>query len=447
MGFWSDFFGLSDPQSDTQQRAMYTRTDGDMLIQDDGGMGWMTWTGSDSGGGAHPIGPNGPYPAGVSPLPIITRATALITGPLTSGPMYVQAGASRLHPRWLADPMLVRPDDRMLGAPKPAAQSLTRATFWADWIRSAIWWGHGAFIFVEDAKGSPVAGTLQLINPLAMSTKRLSDGALRWVIADPDDPTNELIFSRDGRVTLGAVQYRITVLRNPHAPMDEEGHSAGVFELHPDVFKIARQIQTYTSGTFRSGIPAGYLKVNRPDLDQRSADELKRRWMDNHGGDRRSVAVLNASTEFTPLNLSPIDAALDKVKRLSVADASMAFGLDPMTLGASLNTSMTYSNLRDAWSNHRDFGLAPWRAAIEDALSSLVPSGADVRVDLDGFANPTVKERYEAGSVAVTAGLVTVNEWRAGEGLPPITGGDVLRQSTTPAAPLVPPPPNEEGSP
>lgn len=439
MGFWSEFFGLSEPQ----QRAAYTRTDGDLLIQDMGSI----WTGIDSGGGSRPIGPNGPYPAGVSPLPIITRATALITGPLTSGPMYIQTGVNRHHPRWLADPMLVRPDERMFGSPNPSAQHLTRANFWADWIRSAIWWGHGAFIFAEGAKGAPTAGTLQLINPLAMSTRRMDDG-LHWVINDPEDTTNELVFSRDGSITMGSLRYRLAVLRNPHAPVGPEGHSAGVFEVHPEVFKIAEQIQTYTSGTFRSGIPAGYLKVNRPDFDQRSADELKRRWMESHGGDRRSIAVLNASTEFTPLNLSPIDAALDKVKRLSVADAAMAFGIDPMTLGASLNTSMTYSNVRDAWSNHRDFGLAPWRAAIEDTLSALVPSGSEVLVDLDGFANPTIKERYEAGSIAVTAGLLTTNEWRAGEGLTPITGGDDLRQSGTPTRAALEslPQPEEEGA-
>ena len=444
MGFWSDFFGLSEPQSDKQDRAMYTRTDGDMLIQDDG----VYWLGSDSGGGAHPIGPNGPYPAGVSPLPIITRATALITGPLTSGPMYVQSGPSQLHPRWLEDPMLARPDDRMFGTPTPAALTLTRANFWADWVRSAIWWGHGAFIFIEDAKGAPVAGTMRLLNPLTMSTARADDGSLRWTITDPDNRDGSVAFTRDGRLSLGGVTYRLCVLRNPHAPMGPEGLSAGVFEAHAEVFKIAGQIQTYTSGTFRSGIPAGFLKVNRPDLDQRQADELKRRWMDNHGGDRRSVAVLNATTDFTPLNLSPIDAALDKVKRLSVADAAMAFGLDPMTLGASLNTSMTYSNLRDAWSNHRDFGLAPWRAAIEDTLTALVASGSSVRIDLDSFANPTAKERYEAGQVAVNAGLLTVNEWRAGEGLSPIAGGDDLRQSAVPTRASLEAltMPNEEGA-
>jgi HK97 family phage portal protein len=155
--------------------------------------------------------------------------------------------------------------------------------------------------------------------------------------------------------------------------------------------------------------------------------------MASHGGDRRSIAVLNAFTSFVPLNLSPVDAALGEVKRLSVADVAYAFGLDPMTLGAGLNNSATYTNLRDAWSNHRDFGLAPWQAAVEDTLSALLPRGQSVKVSLDGFANPPLLERVNTGKTAVEAGLMTADEWRATEGLPPLP--------EPPPPPVVAPPP------
>jgi HK97 family phage portal protein len=139
-----------------------------------------------------------------------------------------------------------------------------------------------------------------------------------------------------------------------------------------------------------------------------------------HGGDRRSIAVLNATTDFQPLNLTPVDAALDSVKRLNLADLAFSFGLDPMTLGAGLQNSATYTNLRDAWANHRDFGLAPWTAAVEGTLSALMPGTQSVRVNLDGFANPTAAERFSAWEIALRARIVTVDEVRAAEGLPPL---------------------------
>lgn len=422
-----------------QQRAAYTRTTGDLLINDPGipdpdGPSAMTpvyWMGIDSGGGANPIGPNGPWQHSGSALPVVTRATSLIVSPLTAAPYRVQdmstAGKWHTAPRWLTDPMLMRPDTRFPQA-HPSVARVPRAKFWADWIRSAIWWGEGAFLAAEGADGAPLAGSLKLVNPLLLETERDPNGVLVWAIASEDhDPDGRAVFNREGRITFGSITYRLYVLRNPHAEIDSEGRSPGVFASSPSVFGLARQMETYASGTFRSGIPAGYLKVSQPHLSQTAADDLKAAWLRNHGGDRRSIAVLNATTEFHPLNLSPVDAALGEVKRLNIADVAFAFGLDPTTLGAGLNNSATYTNIRDAWSNHSDFGLSPWIAAIEDTLSALVPANQAVRVNLDKFANPAPGERYSAYATAITAGILTANEARDMEGLPPLPASRIPR--------------------
>jgi hypothetical protein len=422
-----------------QQRAAYTRTNGNLLINDPGipdpdgpsGMAPVYWLGLDSGGGAHPIGPNGPYPYSGPAIPVVTRATSLIVSPLTAAPYRVEdmlkAGVWYGSPRWLSDPMLMRPDARFPQA-HPAVARMPRAKFWADWIRSAIWWGEGAFLAAEDATGAPLAGSLKLVNPLLLETERDDNGVLVWAIASENhDPDGRAVFDREGRITFGSVTYRLFVLRNPHSDVDSEGRALGVFGSHPGVFGLARQMESYTSGTFRSGIPAGYLKVSQPHLSQTAADDLKASWLRNHGGDRRSIAVLNATTEFHPLNLSPVDAALGEVKRLNIADVAFAFGLDPITLGAGLNNSATYTNIRDAWSNHADFGLAPWIAAVEDTLSALVPINQAVRVNLDHFANPAPGERYAAYSTAINAGILTANEARDMEGLPPLPAPTIQR--------------------
>ena len=78
-----------------------------------------------------------------------------------------------------------------------------------------------------------------------------------------------------------------------------------MFAAHPDVFRLSRKLARYTEGTFNSGVPAGYLKVTTPGLTQPQADELKAGWMAAHGGDRRSIAVLNATTDFHPISISP----------------------------------------------------------------------------------------------------------------------------------------------
>jgi hypothetical protein len=417
-----------------QTRGAWTRTSGDLLINDPV---QLVWVGSDGGGLAVPIGPNGPWPGGShgAARPVVTRATALITGPLTAAPARVvdSADPGRVlpAPRWVTDPMLTRPDARY-PVPYPATRVLPRALFWSSWIRSAIWWGTGAVIVAVDATGQPVPGTLRLVDPGALSIVTDYAGNPVWRLSGNGE-VPDLDFGRDGLVDVGGMVYRSLVLRNPHSPVGPDGMSAGVFGMHPEVFGLARQIDTYASGTFRSGIPAGYLKTTQPNMSKESADELKATWLAAHGGDRRSIAVLNAQTDFTPLNLSPVDAALGEVKRLNIADVAFAFGIDPMTLGAGLNNSATYSNLRDAWNNHSDFGLAPWIAAFEDVLSALLPGTQTIAVDMDAFANDTPAERYAAYKTGINAGILTVDEARALEGLPPIVPPPAVLQAVPPA--------------
>ena len=126
-------------------RARYARTAGDMLtggVNPGDGPPALWWFGLDTGGGAYPIGPNGPWSDGWGAgLPVVTRATTLITGPLTAAPFKVQelgfGGQPLGRPRWITDPCLTRPDARFPADVFPDAAKLTRGNFWAAWIRAA----------------------------------------------------------------------------------------------------------------------------------------------------------------------------------------------------------------------------------------------------------------------------------------------------------------------
>lgn len=408
----------------------------------------LWWMGSDVYN-AGPIGPNGPYSDGHgAALPVVTRATALITGPLTSAPFRVQElgfnGRPLGRPRWVTDPCLLRPDSRFPTDVYPAAAKLGRAAFFSTWLRDACHFGTGAFLCQEDELGQPLAGTLRIVNPFLISCERsLDDGSLRWVIGSGGaGDAEKVVFDRDGYVTLGPVRYRIVALRNPHFTTDTDGHTPGVFEAHPQVFRLGHQVTTYESGTFRSGIPAGYLQVDQSmnSMTQEQAEQLKARWMASHGGDRRSIAVLNAFTHFVPLTgMSPVDAALAEVKRINIGETAHAFGLDALILGVSLGNSATYSSRVDAFLAHRDYSLAPWIAAIQDVLSALLPGTQGVLVDLDNFVNPTARERYDGYSVALTAGILTVDEVREMEGLPPLPEPEPVPIPAPAPEPPVPP--------
>lgn len=380
------------------------------------GSGNVFWIGESQGDG--PIGPHGPYPQYGATLPVVTRAISLLADPLTAGPFRVRersagnpAGTVVDSPRWLTDPQLARSDARTGAAmPIPASARVTRAKYYRTWIQQAICWGIGYMYFEESASGQPVAGTLQIIQSEFVDIN--DDG--NWIIGDYE-------FDRDGRRN----GHRLIALRNPH-------HDKGVFVAHPEVFQIGGRIQKYTGGIFRSGVPAGFLKVNNPNLSATQAQALKDSWMSAHGGDARSIAVLNATVDFHAVALSPVDAALAEVKRLNISDVGFAFNIAPETLGVTLGNSATYSNVSQWFEAHRDFSLSPWIAAVEDALSALLVADQSVEVNLDDMAAPPLGDRMSAWQTAISAGVLTVNEVRAREGLPPLPD----RPQNAPVAPV-----------
>jgi HK97 family phage portal protein len=369
-----------------------------------GGAFW--WVGSTGPNG--PIGPNGPHMTSGEALAVVTRAVSLILDPLTTGEMRVRRGSElEPGPRWLTDPHLLRPDGRvgLGGSGVPVSQRRPQSLFWRGVLRSALLHGRGFVVFVPDEEKAPMAGTLQEVDPAAVSVN--DDGSWRlgsgydWVDTDTD-----------GNLTYRGQERRLVQVENPHTPL-------GVLGQHPDVFRLGAKISGYTSSTFTSGVPAGFLKVTGPNLTQEQADELKASWMRAHGTSSRSTAVLNAVTDYQPIQLSPVDSAVVEVSRTFVADVAYAFGEAPEVLGVSLGGSMTYSNQRDWFTAHRDFTLSPWIAALSGALSALLPAGTTVDVNLDAYLQTTEAEAIAVGAQGTAAGLTTRDEWRAKNGYPP----------------------------
>jgi len=202
--------------------------------------------------------------------------------------------------------------------------------------------------------------------------------------------------------------------------VDDQGRSFGVFEMHPDTFQMQAEMSAYQSNTFRTGVPSGYIKVNQPGLTQNQADEIKSKWMTAHNGDSRSVAVLNATTEYAALSMSPVDTALVDLRRASLVDIANAFGLDPNMLGGPSGDSATYANVESRYSHYRVHTLGRWQTDIEEVVSTLLPAGSSVEVALAGLLRADTSSRFDQYTKALAAGWLTVDEVRASEGLEPL---------------------------
>lgn len=411
------------------------------------------WVGQDSdllGGAWVGIGPNGPgsgwgapyawqgdYPgieaswwntprSGIGLLPAITRCTSVIVNPVIRTQWAVEAPSGPLPiPLWMSDPMLCGSAPGPIGPLSPITDRIPAYNFWSTLLTHAMWWGHGGFLFVEAADGSPLPGSLMLVNPFMFARHEWVDRegvrrqSGRWAI----DPRGEqpLITDTDGRFVLGGQQWRMVVLCGS-APCD---HSMpeGVLIRHFDTFRMGAAIRSYHAGTFVSGVPSGYLSVSTPNLTQDQADQLKQRWMQAHGSDKRSVAVLNATTSYTPIAINPVEADTDKAFQANLVDVAHAFGLSAMWLDASAGSSMTYANLTDRRRDLLDTTLTGWGQSLCEVLSSCLPFGTTVRVNWATFTAPDLVQQIPVMVSAVAAGLIDRAEARKLMGLQDMNAG------------------------
>jgi HK97 family phage portal protein len=141
------------------------------------------------------------------------------------------------------------------------------------------------------------------------------------------------------------------------------------------------------------------LKVTQGTLTQDAADTLRSSWNAAHGGPGRATAILSPSVDYTPIAVSPVDAALVEMKRLSLLDVANAFGVPGYMLGAE-GPSMTYSNVEMEAANLYEFTLKPWAVSVEETLSALLPG------------TQTVNIRVEGGTVSGTVPATTAGDFQ-----------------------------------
>ena len=197
------------------------------------------------------------------------------------------------------------------------------------------------------------------------------------------------------------------------------GHGSGLFTRFAGELGYTQTLRDYASGVFYNGVPAGYLKTSSPTLTQEQADGLKSKWMAAHGGRTKSIAVLNATTEFHPLTFTPVDAELINAIQANLGALANAAGIPADMIGGSTDAN-TYANIESRRMDLYTFTYIQWTKRIEAVLSAQLPAGTELKVDLRGLLQADTATRYQTYATALDKGILTVDEVRELEDLPPL---------------------------
>lgn len=257
------------------------------------------------------------------------------------------------------------------------------------------------------------------INPELMAVRRRDDGALEyeWV-----DQGVRHVVGQDGVLHIRGFG------GNPLGGLSTL--SAG-----RQSFGLAQAIERASGDTFRNGVrPSGLLKTaDTLTIDQRRlAEELLQEKFAGAINAGRPM-LLDRGMDWVQLSISPEDAQMLQSRAFSVEEVCRFFGVPPFMVGHTEKTTSWGTGLEQQTLGFQKFTLRRRLKRIEQALEKQLLSVADrlagitIEFNLEGLLRGDSAARASFYQQMLTNGVMTINEVRSLENLPPVEGGDVPR--------------------
>jgi HK97 family phage portal protein len=317
----------------------------------------------------------------------------------------------------------------------PLAKLLVRPNRVQTWFEFArdMWVayllrGNAYAAILRDARGDP--SELIWINPDAVMVLEAADGS--W-------------FYNVNRIGL----FQIAVLRGlPVAiPAEDVLHIRGIsfnmligastIGLARDSIGLAMAQGLQASRWVNSGArPSGVLETEQKLSDQ-AAKRLKAQWEEFQSGVQNTgkTAVLEEGLKWKALQLTAVDLQFINQQQMSVADIARFFGVPVRKLMQP--EQARGSNPIQEDQSYVNETVAPDLTLFEQRLAhtfDLDREGLEVDLDESPLLRADPQTRYNIGRIGILSGMISPNEWRRGERLPPVEGGNEIRAPVNLAA-------------
>lgn len=205
------------------------------------------------------------------------------------------------------------------------------------------------------------------------------------------------------------------------SPLDYARNSVG----------IAAAIDRRVSKIYSNGAkPAGVLTIDRL-LTKEQREKIKENFKDLKEGDEDRLFVLEADMKYQQISMSPQDIEMLSSIKFRVEDLCRFFGVPSILVNDNGASTAWGSGIQQIVTGFYRLGLRPYLERYESsAVQWLLPPEerrtVEIEFDFNALTRSDRAERIRMQKEAVTGALMTPNEARAEEGLPPIDGGDQL---------------------
>lgn len=295
----------------------------------------------------------------------------------------------------------------------------TAVNFWEIMAASVELYGN-AYALMERRSGG-VLNALQPIRPDRMTVRRLTNGDLQYEWTD------------NGR----RYEKRSQDVLHIRGPLGDAIGGMSTLAACSDVFSDALAAESASSGIFSNGVsPSGILSTpDNVQLSKPQRAELEALLQERHQGALRSgrPMLLDNGLKWTQLSISPHDAEMLETRKFSGEQVCRIFEVPPAMVGYGDKASNWGTGKEVDVLGFQKFNLRKRLKRIEQALlKQLVPlaerraQGITIEFNLEGLLRGDTASRYDSYEKAIRMGLMTRNEARSLENLPPVEGGDVI---------------------
>lgn len=190
---------------------------------------------------------------------------------------------------------------------------------------------------------------------------------------------------------------------------------------------LAIDAQNHAANNFRkSGKRPGVFMMDKL-LNQEQRNAIRENYRGLVEGNQDELLVLEAGAKFEPLSMSPVDLQMMEARRFSVEDIARWFGIPSVLINDTAKTTTWGTGINQLIEGFYKFRLRPMLELLEQAIDRrvLTPRQRElftVEFALDAILRGSLSERLENGAKAVQNGLMTRDEWRQLENLPPMGG-------------------------
>lgn len=295
----------------------------------------------------------------------------------------------------------------------------TALDFWEFGCASIELWGNA---YAHAVRSGDRIVALQPVPPDIMTVRRLQNGALeyRW--------------SQNGQ---SFVEPQANMLHIRGFGGDPIG-GMSTLSYGRNTFGLAAAIDRSAGAMFRNGMrPSGVLtlekfltKEQREIVDER----ITKQFMGAMNDGRPFIA--EGGMGWNQLSIKPEDAQMLQSRGFSVEEVCRFFGVPPFMIGHNEKSSGYPTSLEQQVLTFQKFTLRRRLKRIEQAIGKqlLTPAdrgnGVTVEFNLEGLLRGDSAARSAFYGAMLNAGVMTINEVRALENLPPVPGGDVPRMQS-----------------